>query len=247
MEEKQSLSEQLADCTFTHEYIKVIAPIMSNHAKIYLERIEENIDFNQIGSDKEIKLKEISKYFGLLQTIVTDLERVLMFLRFEKRNELKNIYPELESQEQYYIYHFENYIIRVNTITDVLGKLGNSIYETGIPKCNGYNFKEEIKKIDANVATIVEKLLKKTKEIKDRRHEKIHTGETKINYLEGVAFWGDIHRIIKEEVDPLLEEYTDKKLLEAVDETETEIRELIEIVKEFLEYSVPKFLEIAGR
>nr|WP_315167347.1 Cthe_2314 family HEPN domain-containing protein [uncultured Flavobacterium sp.] len=245
MDEKKKLIDFLFENSFSLEYVKVIAPIMAAHMKDYLEQ-DEITDFDKLGTKKEIKLKEISKHFGLLQTVVNDLEKVLVFLRFGKRTELKEIYPELESQQDYYIYHFENYLIRVNSITDIIGKLGNAIYETGIEKPNGYSFKEAIKGSDKNLAEILERLLKKTKEIKTRRHEKIHTGETKISYLESIAFWDDINKIIGKQTAPILEEYTDKNLLEAAEKVEDETLQIISIISEFLEHSTSKFLVIAN-
>lgn len=250
MEEKISISDQLAYSKFSYSFIKIIAPIISNHVTFFIENHTQNIDmdFDQFGTDKEIQLKKIHKYFGLLGTIMSDLEKVLIFLRIDnKRTKLQEIYPELESQKDYYIYHFENFIIRVTTITDIIGKLGNELYDTRLAKVNGYSFKEEMKKYDENVVIILEKLLNKTKVIKDRRHEKIHKGETEINYLEGIAFWDNIQKLIKEEVNPILEEYTKKSLLEAVNSVEIEIREIIVCINEFLDYSIPKLEAIVNR
>ncbi len=249
MDDKISFSYKLASSRFAKEYIRITAPIIADHTKIFLETIDKDIDFNTIGTDKEIKIKEISNYYGLLQTVISDLEKVLLFLRFKNRNKLEEIYPELENQEDYYRYHFENYIIRVNTITDVLGKLGNLIFETGIDidDCNGYVFKEKIKKTDTNASSIIEKLLIKTKDIKEKRHKKIHTGESEINYLEGIAFFDDIFKIFQQNTDPHLIELTDSNLNQEINKLEQEIFEIIDIVNEFLDYSVTKYIEITKK
>lgn len=242
----KTLSAQLVNTKFGLEFIKILAPLTSEHLKIFLEN--KNSNYDDIGNDKEKKLKEISHIYGLLQTAVSDLELVLKFLRID-RKAITQIHPTIESQEQYYKYHLENFIIRIVTITDIIGKFGNAIFETGLAedKCNGYTFKEEIKQIDSKCSSIVEELLIATKEIKVKRHRKLHTGETKIDYFEGIVFWDEISKIIKEEASPLLDEFTDKNITEEINSIEKDIRRIIDIVVKFTDYTIEKFKEIASR
>lgn len=248
---KEKTSEKFANSQFGYEYVKILAPLSGKHMKIFMDAIKnrkaDNLDYNLIGTANEITLKRISNYFGLLHTVFEDLGLVLLFLRIKEREKLYELFPELENDEQYYIYHLENYIIRISTISDLVGKLGNVLYATGIDdeKCNGYKFKEELKKIDSSRATIIEKLLVRTKEIKDIRHKKIHTGESEIPYLTGVVFYSDLMKLINEEAYPILNEYTDKNLTSEIDKLETEIFEVISIVNEFLDVSIDKLKEIA--
>jgi hypothetical protein len=249
MSEKTSLSGQLANSDFSIKMLKIMLPMISAHAKSHIENLNNyrSSSFDDEGDAKEKHLKSIWKYFNRIRRIVSDLELVLIFLRIKDRKNIAKNYPEIDDHEAYFIYHFENYIIRVNTFTDVIGKLGNELYETRLDKVNGYSFKEELKKHDAEKASIVEKLLVKTKEVKDRRHEKIHEGKTDINYLEGVIFWDNIEKLLKEEIDPILKDYSNKDLSIAVDEIETEIREIITITNEFLSCSLPQLETIINR
>lgn len=246
MNEKETLVDQMLSSKFAVDFIKVLAPLTSAHMKIFMEN---DVDYDDIGNDKEKKLKEISNLYGLLQTAVSDLELVLTFLRIENRKAILEIYPTIEAQEKYFKYHLENYIIRVITITDIIGKLGNLIFECGLDdeKCNGYSFKEKMKQVDGNIVTIVEKLLQKTKTIKDKRHKKLHTGKSEIGYFEGIVFYDDLSRLIKTEADPILDDFTDKNIAEEIDRIEVEIREIIDIVIEFTDYANTKFLEIVNR
>lgn len=246
MTEKSTLIDQMLSSKFAMDFIKVLGPLTSAHMKIFLE---SRVDYDEIGTDTEKKLKEISNIYGLLQTAVSDLELVLTFLRIEDRKAILAIYPTLEDQEKYFKYHLENYIIRVITITDIIGKLGNSIFEIGLDdeKCNGYSFKEKMKQVDGNIVTIVEKLLQKTKTIKDKRYQKLHTGRSEIGYFEGIVFYDDLAKLIKTEAYPILDEFTDKNIAEEIDRIEVEIREIIDIVIDFTDYANNKFLEIVNR
>lgn len=245
--EQKSLSEQLVNTKFGLEYIKVLSPLTAKHLKIFLENKSTN--YEEIGDDKEKKLKEIAHYYGLLQTSVSDLELVLTFLKIEDRKSITQLYPTLESQEQYFKYHLENFIIRIITITDIVGKLGNSIFETGLneEKCNGYKFKEKIKHTDPTCRALVEKLLVSTKEIKNKRHSKLHTGDTKIGYFEGIVFWDELSKIIKSEANPILDDLTNNNIKEEIELLEKDIRHVIDLVIAFTDYATTKFIEIANR
>jgi hypothetical protein len=250
---KVKISEEFANSTFGYEYVNILAPISAKHMKIFLKEIDEkdakNLDYNQIGTPSEIILKKVSNYFGLLSRIFSDLELVLLFLKVKDREKLDGIFPELENDEQYYIYHFENYIIRLTTVTDLIGKLGNVLYQTGIEddKCNGYKFREKLKKTDTERAEMITKLLVKTKEIKDRRHKKIHTGESDIPYLSGVVFFNDMLKLINEEASPILNNHANTKLQAEVDKIEKEILEIILMINEFLDISIDKLKSLAEK
>lgn len=86
-----------------------------------------------------------------------------------------------------------------------------------------------------------------TKGIKDRRHNKLHTGETKIGYFEGIVFWDEISKIIQSEANPILNEFTDNNIKEEINTLEKEIRDIIKLVVKFTDYATDKFNEIASR
>lgn len=104
--------------------------------------------------------KEIFYHYSALQTVIQDLEKTFVFLKIDYKKILE-IYSDLPDKKSYYVYHFENYIIRVNTISDLCGKIGNLVYQTGISdeKSNGYNFKETIKNINVNISNKLEEIL----------------------------------------------------------------------------------------
>jgi len=240
-------SEYLRGTTFESELVKALLPIVTSHMRTAIDDI--NVNYGDLGSEKEKLLKRIQNYYSNLNTVINDLDIVKLFLSIEDRKKIKENYPTLESQEEYYKYHFENYIIRLVTLSDIIGKMGNEIFEVGIDseKCNGYNFKDKIKTTKPDVANIIERLLSRIKEIKDKRHQKIHTGETEINQLKSIIFWDELQEIIGVENNPILDNMTDKYIKEEIDNLETEAKEIIDIIKEFLEKSSVKVIEINKR
>lgn len=245
--ETKTLLDQFVESKFGFEFINVYKPLVLSHLKKCSEN--ENFDYNNIGNEKETKIKEIARLYGFLQTSVSDLELVLAFLKIPDRKQITELYPILESQKQYFKYHLENFIIRIITVTDIVGKLGNSIFETGIieEECNGYKFKEKIKSTDKNCSILIEKLLVTTKEIKEKRHQKLHSGESLIGYFEGIVFWDELLKITKSDAEPLLDELTDSTIEDEIESLENDIKKIIAIVVEFTDYATDKFTEIANR
>ena len=124
--------------------------------------------------------KQIYKIYDKLRIF----KKVFIFIEID-RNKIIEFYPNIESQESYFKYHIENYIIRVNTIMDLVGQLGNLLYETKIKDkdCNCYIFKEKIKTEHREIADILEDILKYVNDRKKRRNKKLHTGILEIDEL----------------------------------------------------------------
>ena len=109
--------------------------------------------------------------------------------------------------------------------------MGNIICKTEIDeeKCNGYNFKEAIKKINQDISNSVEKILVFTKDLKIIRHEKIHTGKTEIGNLKDIVLWSDLAKYTKDEYDSLLDDFTEIRLNEEIEKLEKEIEKLLKL------------------
>ena len=60
-------------------------------------------------------------------------------------------------------------------------------------------------------------------------------------------FWNELQEIIGAENDPLLDDLTDKYIKEEIDNLEREAKGIIDIIKEFLEKSSAKIIEIKKR
>ena len=188
-------------------------------------------------STSQLLTKDIFNNFSAFQNVIMDLEKTIIFLRINF-NDILEIYPNLEDKKSYYVYHFENYFIRINTISDLVGKLGNLICKTGIDneKCNGYNFKEAVKKENQDVSDLVKKILEFTKELKIIRHQKIHTGKTEIENIKDIVLWSDLAKYTKDEYDSLLDELTESRLDIEIDRIESEIKELLKLTNKYFDY-----------
>lgn len=102
---------------------------MPDHLEIALK--SSNLDYEAYGAENEKLLKKILHYYSNLFIVLKDLDFALLFLQKERALILKH-YPDIESQENYYNYHFENYYIRLVTLGDLIGRLGNLVYGLGI-------------------------------------------------------------------------------------------------------------------
>ena len=239
-----TFKKHLSGTQFELELVKAVLPIVTSHMKIAID--DRNAIYDELGTEREKHLKRIQKHYGNLNTVISDLDLVKGFLNIKDRSQIKLNYPNLESQEEYYKYHFENFIIRLVTLSDIIGKMGNEIFETGIDpnKCNGYNFKEKIKSDNPEIALIVEKLLLKVKDIKDKRHQKIHKGETDISQLNKIVFWDELQEIVGAKKDPILDELTENNIKEEIEKLVKEVKDVIDVIKEFLEEAKGKIEEI---
>lgn len=242
-----TLSEQLIETKFGIALTQVLAPLTGKHMEIFLDSKDPYLKYDDIGDAKEKKIKKIGHYYGLLQTVFEDIEMVLAFLRINERKDIQKIYPSIENQESYFRYHVENYFIRMVTITDLVGKLANSIFDPGMDeiKCNAYLFRDKIHQTDPQCAHLVNLIIESTRTIKEKRHQKIHEGKTNLDYFEGIVFWDELAKIIRTDANPLLDKLTTDSIANEIDILEKDIREIIALIVNFTDYSTDKFIAIA--
>jgi hypothetical protein len=223
---KNKNEKKLEGTTFELELIKGLLSFLPDHMKTAIA--DHTISYNDLGSEKEQKLKTVLHYFSSIYSVLSDLSTTIMFLKKDRTLILEH-YPNFENQKEYYTYHFENYFIRLLTLTDIIGKIGVLVYSLyiAIEKSNAYNFKEKARKEDfEKVAIITEKLIKKVNELKKERHKKLHTGVSDIETLNGIVIWSDINKIIGEQkTDKTLEDYTDLKIKEEIEGIENTIND----------------------
>lgn len=195
-----------------------------------------NLSKEKNYSEEQILKKNIFNYFSSIQNVVNDLEKTLVFLQIDY-SKILEVYSELGDKKSYYIYHFENYFIRINTITDLVGKIGNLICKTNIEneKCNGYSFKEKMITINPNLADSVSKILEHTKCLKIIRHKKIHTGESEIENLKDIVLWSDLAKYTKTGYDAILDDYTDLQIKLEICRVENEIKELLNFTNHYFD------------
>ena len=157
---------------------------------------------------------------GCIGTVLDDLDRTFVFLA-KDRKLISEHYTELETQEEYYDYHLENFYIRLVTLLDIIGKLGNEVYELGLKKdkISAYVFKDKAKSEGfEKISIITEDLIKKIDEYRKARHSKLHTGESEFKIFRKIFIWEDLMKMIDSEVDPIIIKHTDEEIKKQLDE-----------------------------
>lgn len=136
------MKDYLEDIEFELELIKQLLCFVPQHMQKVLD--EHTIIYKDIGTQEDKRLKNILHYYLNIKQVLYDLDITIMFFNKNRDLILKH-YPKLKFQKEYYIYHYENYYIRLITLTDIIGKLGILIYSLDIEveKGNAYNFKSK--------------------------------------------------------------------------------------------------------
>jgi hypothetical protein len=238
------MENYLSGTKFELELANALIEFIPRHMEECLAKPE--LEYDEYGTEAEKKLKSIFKFYSNIGVVLRDLGITLNFLEKERALILKD-YPFLESQETYYKYHYENYIIRLVTILDLIGKLGTLIYDLGLDleKVSSYTFKDKARKEGYNdIAEIVDKLTDRLGSLKFERHKKLHTGEADIRLFKGTVIWEDLNAILGSDTSEILKEFADEEIKKKIGVLKESTFELIDIVKAFLEESKTKLNEI---
>ena len=231
MNKEMTFSEQLYTSTLSVKLIQLVKPIVSSHLEQCLA--DKSLNYDELGDLHDKMLIKSMTIYANLGTVVSDLEKVVVFLRLDKEK-VSQTYPNL-SLEDYYNYHLENYVIRLNSIPDILAQLGNTICKWGISnkKCYGTVIPDSSKVTNEDIKNKMKLLLSKISSIKTIRNEKIHTGDAEIGYFDKALCW-DMLPKLGIPLTPLLEEYSKGKRVEAIDLICNEIIDVITIVVDIL-------------
>lgn len=187
MNEEKTFSDILFKSTLAVKLISLVKPIVSSHLEQCLA--DKSLNYDELGNEHEKMLKKAIAIYANLGTVVSDLEKVVVFLKLDKEK-VSQTYPDL-SLEEYYNYHLENYVIRINSLPDILAQLGNTICNWGIPKkkCYGTTIPDSTKVTNEDIKNKMQLLLSKISSIRTIRNEKIHTGDAEIGYFDKSLCW----------------------------------------------------------
>ncbi|KAA5531887.1 Cthe_2314 family HEPN domain-containing protein [Paenimyroides baculatum] len=234
-EEKQTVQDIFLEGIFFKVYFDKYVPIIT--ASFSKSVKEKNYDNFLNDNEREVRVKKFYELFNQFTTILSDLEKTIIFLRIEDYQVVEKVYSSLENTQSYYTYFIENYIIRINSLSDVLGKILNLIYNTEIEKANLYLFRIKIQQSYPQLNELIIELLEKIKITKEKRHEKLHQGETEFEYLKNVVFWNELYRLLNEPIPESLKEQTKDNLIKMVDQIEQEIIEYVIMCRKILNIS----------
>lgn len=229
----KTLSDHLYKSKFSLSLIQKASQIIVKKGKI---QFKESTDL--ITENDKLILK-VFEYFGFLQRVLEDIDKVFIFLKLDLKK-IKKVHPKLQKDEDYYKYHFENYVFRVISIQDVLGKLGNVLYQTKIDdeKCNAYNFKEALKRNKNKNHSIFTSILEKMNDTKTIRHKKLHKGNAEITNLQGVIFWEDTERITNMKFDKILHKMSEQNISNQIIAIEEETIQILNLIIQFFDNSI---------
>jgi hypothetical protein len=88
-----------------------------------------------------------------LSAFFEDLCRTMFFLQLPKEK-IAGAYGDSIDAEEYYMHHYDNFLIRIATSIVICGKLGNQLYRLEIPErhANWYSFSIHSKMKNSEVA-----------------------------------------------------------------------------------------------
>lgn len=238
-----TLSDKITENKFAKQLIGVTADITSSHVKLSLQN--RSLNYDELGTDNEKLIKKTFDYYYNLTVNVKDLEMVIAFLEIEDRNKIRKVYPKIEKQKDYYNYHVENFIIRIISIADIIGKIGHVVFQTGIKdkRCNGYTFKDKIKNTEALLSSKIEALLEHTKSIKEKRHKLLHEGDKDFTYFYSVVVFEDFTRDMGSNEAILRKGLTEEALKREIKTIKKEINDTVDMIVEILELMSGKLAE----
>lgn len=226
-QEGNSFVDRLYSSTLQMKLVNLAKPIVADHIHKCIE--DKTLNYSELGNDGEKKIKNAIAVFTNLQTVIEDLDKVIYFLSMTKEDAQK-IYPSI-SLEDYYNYHLENYVIRVNSIPDVLAGLGNLICGWGInsKSCYGTSIPNSPQIANQDIKDKMSSLLSRTHSIRNIRNKKVHSGSAEIDYFEQATVWDSL-KSIGITLTPELEQYSKEKKIEAIEVIKSEINGVLDDV-----------------
>lgn len=180
--------------------------------------------------DSEKRLWEILIRTTNVNSVLSSLEVVLLYLKVKNRDEiLKKL--EIDSSKEYFKYHMENYIIRISSLPDALAWLTNAVLQLGYTK-NLYG--TTIKTLAAcpqSLRTKMDTLLQRIEDIRKIRHIKIHEGEVDMPYFSDIVFFSELQI----EVPDLLINFTEEEINKQISTLTKELDEVGLLVSDYMD------------
>jgi hypothetical protein len=163
----------------------------------------------------------------------------MTFLKVDK-SKIFRLYKDDLEIDDYYKYHYDNFVIRIVTSIDVCGKIGNLLYDLKIPEkySNWHSFTVHPAVRDTLPTKKLNEFSEFLDDFKSQRHKKVHQGQNPKNRFDKIIFWDAINKAIgkpKDTHDKILDEHTNEQIEEAIEEIESVISETARHVFEFLD------------
>ena len=185
----ESIPKSIYGSVFVQKLVNYTTDILSERYKTLTAQGSSIFDLTTHENPIEKQLNSIQKHIIPIETYLTDLTLIPIFLSI-KRNRISSSYAKL-SEDQYFKYHYDNFIIRIVTSMDICGKLGNTVYGLNIQEkyCNGYSFVNHPTVKNLDCSTKLTELIEYLEPFRSTRHIKIHKGESSQNKFSDIKFY----------------------------------------------------------
>lgn len=245
MNEDKLISEQLYSLGFIKKLMQVVHPIYFKHLTDLQHN--HNVNLDDYGTYEEKYLKSIYKFVDIIKMYINDLSKTLAFLKVD-RKKIPYLYEEKITIDEYYKYHYDNFVIRIVTSIDICAKMGNIIYDLNMPekKVTWYSVAEHPKIKNNNSAKKLEDFAKYLESFKKARNLKVHKGMNPDNVFDNIIFSEVINKLLgKKDIDnDPYEKYTDRDITNSINEIEKTTQETAEFIFAFLESMTYRLEEI---
>jgi hypothetical protein len=219
------------------EFVKIILPKYLELWKKYytIKESAQNrfIDIDSYGTKKELQIKLIFKNIELIREFFSEF-KILNNLGKIDRKKLNLLFGNKISDEDYFSYHYDNYIVRIMTAIDLCGKLGCAVYDIKVKNDSWFKFINSIEVKGSKMEELFLEFSKFLDEYREHRHSLVHEAKRKDNKFEKIVYWETIGKktklkFPKNQIE-ILNSRTDKDL-------QSEILELNKLFKKTVDYT----------
>lgn len=214
-----------------------IISLFNKSKPIYLSYIKskskgkEN-QWTQSAPKSSIILKNMLELSFKLSVVFEDIEKTMKFIEVEDKGKIKELFPWLSEQKDYFKYHHENLSIRLISIQDLVGKILNELFQTKIKdyRCNLKTFRDKIEHSNPSLFSKCENLLNFMEDNKDERNKKIHEGDVELKSLDELLIFEDLNQVMGWETSESEQIITEKMFQDIFNKAEKYINDIIELI-----------------
>ena len=247
------LNEELANHINNSEFLRILLPeslqLTLRHRKEQKKNKITHQSYYEYGNENEIYLKRITKELCDFQDYFFDLIQLPTYLSVEKEK-IEGFYDGKIKQDEYYKYHYDNFIIRIFTSIDICSKIGNIVLNLRIKEslCNWYKVaNHKLVKETASSIKLYE-FSNFLKHLKDHRNIKIHKGLSLNNQFDDFVFWEEIYKSLNKDIENEHMDLLNKLTKENIELKISEIVSVISVVMihcfDFLDTLKDKLIKI---
>ena len=200
------------------------------------------------GSAKEIWLKAIFNELLRIRHYFEDLQILPKFLNVE-REKIVLLYGDAIDDEDYYKFHYDNFVIRLLTSIDLCGKIGRTVFELPIKHGSWYQLMQHPELKGTQPAKILQSFSTYLENYRKHRHQKIHSGQSEDDQFDKIVYWESLVKLTGMEMHledmEVLNEFTNVEIKRKVAELEAVINQTIDYTFDFLDainYRVEKLI-----